>query len=112
MKKVLMLLSVVFLLLLISCNSGESYKMETFYSNDKGNGDTTMIGKTSTIRAASDSLAWVKAEEAFNATKSKADNKDGMPVKFTLRDKDDVIVAGPDGLNPPLRELMYPNQTP
>lgn len=86
--------------------------METFYSNNKGDGDTTMTSKTNTIKAATDSLAWLKAQDAFNSTKSNADDKDGMPVKFTLRDKDDVIVAGPAGIDPKVKELMYPNQKP
>lgn len=107
-----MLLPVAFLFVFMSCNSGESYKMETFYSNNKGDGDTTMTSKTNTITAVTDSIAWLKAEEAFNSTKSKSDDKDGMPVKFTLRDKNDVIVEGPGGISPQDKELMYPNQTP
>lgn len=112
MKKILMLLPVSFALLLISCNSGDSYKMETFYSNDKGDGDTTMTSKTNTIYAATDSIAWLKAQDEFNSTKSKANTEDGLPVKFTLRNKNDVIVAGPGDLNPQVKELMYPNQKP
>ncbi len=85
--------------------------METFYSENKSNGDTMLTGKKDMIKAASDSAAYLEAAEKFKALISKAGD-DGMPVNFTLRDSKGSIVTGSAMINPDVKEQMYPNQKP
>ncbi len=84
--------------------------METFYSKDKSNGDTTMVGKESSFHAESDSIAYLTAQEKFDAMLGKQGGENDLPVKFTLRNKNGVIVANPAQKRE--NELMYPNQHP
>jgi hypothetical protein len=62
MKKLSLLLSLS-MLLLISCGGGNSYTMETYYSEKKGAGDTTMVTEKDNISADTDSAAYMKAQE-------------------------------------------------
>jgi len=98
--------------MLVSCGGKDSYTVETFYSNNKGNGDTTLVTEKDNISAESDSAAYAKAQDKFNSLMGKSGDKNGMPVKFTVRDHDGVIVAGPGLDTNQVEKQMYPNQKP
>lgn len=112
MKKIITLLSLVSVLL-ISCTGGNSYTMETFYNENKSADDTTLISENDVIKAESDSAAFIKAQEKYNELMSATGNKKGMPVKFIVRNSDDVIITGPGlGKTHQIEKEMYPNQKP
>jgi hypothetical protein len=111
MKKLLILLSVP-LLLLFSCGGKNTYTMETFYSSNKDDSDTTLTSEKDNISADTDSVALVKAQEKYNALLGKEGDKHGMPVKFTLRDHNGVIVVRPEHDSMQVEKQMYPAQKP
>ena len=111
--KNLILATLVTTSLLLSCGGKNSYEMEIFYSEGKTDGDTTMVSKKDKIVADSDSAAFVKAQQEFSDKMNKANGEKEVPVKFTLRNHDGVMVTQPGQQN--AREVekpMYPNQKP
>jgi len=109
MKKLrgFLFLVVVFL---FSCSGKNSYTLETFYKNNSGNGDTTLISDKDNISADNDSTAFVKAQDKFNDSKAKRDDKHGEPVKFTLRNHDGVVITSPRQDTTQENTTAYPNQ--
>ncbi|MDO9373261.1 MAG: hypothetical protein V4725_03090 [Bacteroidota bacterium] len=96
----------------VACGGKGSYEMETFYSNSQNNGDTTMVGEKDNISADSDSTAFLKAQEKFTSRQNDKSDK-GVPVKFTLRNHEGVIVTQPGQQQTREEEKrMYPNQKP
>ncbi len=112
MKNLIVILSFCAALLL-SCTGKNSYELETFYSNNKTAGDTTLTSDKDNIHADSDSAAFFKAQEKFNSLKNDRDDDKGMPVKFTVRNSAGVIITDP-GLHRTgeAEKRMYPNQKP
>ena len=111
--KILIVATLLTTSVLLSCGGKNSYEMEIFYSEGKTDGDTTMVGKKDKIVADSDSAAFVKAQQEFSEKMNKSDGEKEVPVKFTLRDKDGVIITQPGQQK--AREIekpMYPNQKP
>lgn len=111
MKKLSILVSLP-VLLLISCGGGNTYTMETYYSDSKGTGDTTMVTEKDNISADTDSAAYMKAQEKFNALMAKSGDKHGLPVKFTVRNNDGNFVVAPGMDTARVEKQMYPNQKP
>lgn len=112
MKKLLVLLFLP-ILLMVSCTNSNTYTMETFYNENKGSSDTTLVGEKDNISAGSDSAAFIKAQEKFNDLVSKSGVDKDVPLKFTLRDKDGVIITGPgQAKTQQVEKEMYPNQKP
>jgi len=96
--------------LLFSCSGKNSYTLETFYKSNSGNGDTTLISDKDNISADNDSTAFVKAQDKFDDSKAKRDNKHGEPVKFTLRNHDGVVITSPRQDTTQTNTIAYPNQ--
>ena len=111
--KNLFIAAVVSSFFLIACGGKNSYEMETFYSATKNAGDTATTSEKDNITAETDSAAFVKAQEKFNSQLNKSENDKGMPVKFTLRNHDGVIVTQPgQQATREAEKPMYPNQKP
>ncbi|MEO6720660.1 MAG: hypothetical protein ABIN67_09840 [Ferruginibacter sp.] len=110
MKKLTVLFSLA-VAMLCSCGGGNTYTLETFYSS-KSDGDTTMVTEKDNIYADSDSAAFVKAQDKFNSLMAKSGDKHGMPVKFTLRDHDGVVIVPPGMDSAGVEKQMYPAQKP
>ncbi|MEO5893420.1 MAG: hypothetical protein ABIQ31_24420, partial [Ferruginibacter sp.] len=96
--------------LLLSCSGKNTYTIETFYSSNKNTGDTTLTSKKDNITADTDSAAYVKANDQFNKLTSKSGDNNGMPVKFTIRNHEGVIVIAPGQDSTQQDRNMYPNQ--
>ena len=111
MKKLTVISSLV-VTMLCSCGGENTYTLETFYSNNKSDGDTTMVTEKDNIHADSDSAAFVKAQDKFNSLMAKSGDEHGMPVKFTVRDHDGVIIVQPGLDSGNVEKQMYPAQKP
>ncbi len=110
MKKLLVLLSFP-TIVLVSCSGKNTYTVETFYTNNNGkNGDTLLVSNKDNLSADNDSTAFVKAQAKFNTLMSKSGDKHGLPVKFTVRNHDGVIVVAPGQSIMQQDRNMYPNQ--
>jgi len=111
MKKLSILISFS-MVVLISCNSKNSYTMETVYKETKAGGDSVMVTKNETISADSDSLAYLEAQKQFNELVGKMpNNNNGMPVSFLLKNSKGAVIsaAGLDSTKDK-ESNMYPNQ--
>lgn len=110
MKKLIGLLSLA-VAMFCSCGGGNTYTLETFYSSNS-DGDTTMVTEKDNIHADTDSAAFVKAQDKFNSLMATSGDKHGMPVKFTLRDHDGVIIVRPGIDSAGVEKQTYPAQKP
>ncbi|MEJ7589328.1 MAG: hypothetical protein WKI04_17365 [Ferruginibacter sp.] len=108
MKKLSLLLSFA-IVSLLSCSGDKTYTVETYYKNNNGGADTSLTSEKDKISADSDSAAYINAQEKFNGLAAKAGDKKGTPVKFTIRDKEGVIVIAP-GNATKQDPNSYPNQ--
>jgi hypothetical protein len=111
MKKLSILLSVP-IIILFSCAGKNTYTLETFYSTNKDNGDTAMVTEKDNVYADSDSAALSKAHQKYNSLLKNSGDKHGMPVKFTLRNHEGVIVVDPELDSLQVEKQMYPAQKP
>src|SRR5665647_2100808 len=84
------------ILLLSSCKTNNQYTVETVYRQTTASGDSSMESKKEAITAATDSVAYLKAQAKFNEAQAKqSDDSKGVPVKFIVRNNKGNVVIKP-----------------